>query len=81
MSCLDLKTLPAFSVRRLIGSARLGWGAANQFQKIKYGERFAHDLSAPLRVIDRGRHFTRQNHPEIVAKEINRLLADARQQA
>ncbi len=28
------------------------WGAADQFQKIEYGERFARDLSAPLRRIE-----------------------------
>lgn len=61
--------------------ARLVWGAADQFQKIKYGERFARDLSAPLHPIHRGRHFTPEDHPQIVADEINRLLADVRQQA
>jgi pimeloyl-ACP methyl ester carboxylesterase len=61
--------------------ARLVWGAADRFQKIRYGKRFAQDLSAPLHAIDRGRHFTPEDHPEIVAQEINRLLADVRQPA
>jgi pimeloyl-ACP methyl ester carboxylesterase len=61
--------------------ARLVWGAADQFLKIKYGKRFAHDLSAPLHPIERGRHFTPEDHPEMVAQEINRLLADVRKQA
>lgn len=58
--------------------ARIVWGAADQFQKIGYGERFARDLAAPLYRIEYGKHFTPEDHPEIVAREINRLLADAR---
>lgn len=60
--------------------ARLVWGAADPFLKIRYGERLAHDLSAPLYAIDRGRHFTPEDHPQIVAEEMNRLLADVRRQ-
>lgn len=56
--------------------ARIVWGAADRFQKIEYGERFARELAAPLRRIERGRHFTPEDHPEIVATEINRLLGD-----
>ncbi|MFC6489332.1 alpha/beta fold hydrolase [Nitratireductor sp. GCM10026969] len=55
------------------------WGAADQFQKAEYGERFARDLSAPLRQIEQGRHSTPEDHPEIVAHEINQLLADVQQ--
>lgn len=61
--------------------ARLVWGTADPFQKIEYGKRFAHDVSAPLHPINRGRHFTPEDHPESVAQEINQLLADVRQQA
>jgi pimeloyl-ACP methyl ester carboxylesterase len=56
--------------------ARIAWGAADQFQKIGYGERFAQDLKAPLYRIENGKHFTPEDHPEIVAREINQLLAD-----
>ena len=34
--------------------ARVAWGADDPFQKIEYGERFAADLKAPLRRIERG---------------------------
>jgi len=56
--------------------ARVVWGAGDGFQKIEYGERFSRDLRAPLRRIERGKHFTPEDHPDVVAEEINRLLAD-----
>lgn len=55
--------------------ARVVWGAADQFQKIEYGERLARDLQVPLRRIEGGKHFTPEDHPDIVAQEINELLA------
>ena len=57
--------------------ARIAWGAADQFQKIEYGERFAHDLSAPLCRIEGAKHFTPEDHPEVIAEEINRLVEAA----
>lgn len=59
---------------RLQVPARLAWGAADKFQKLRYGERLAKDLAAPLRRIDGGKHFTPEDHPEILAEEINFLL-------
>lgn len=56
--------------------ARIVWGTADQFQKIKYGERFAKDLSAPLQRIEGGKHFTPEDHPETIANGINQLIAD-----
>ena len=41
-----------------------------------YGEHFARDLGAPLRRIPHGRHFTPEDHPEVIAEEIERLLAE-----
>ena len=61
---------------RLEVPARIVWGADDQFQKVRYGERFARDLQAPLRRIERGKHFTPEDHPEILAEEINALLAE-----
>jgi pimeloyl-ACP methyl ester carboxylesterase len=61
--------------------ARIVWGAADQFQKIEYGERLARDLGAPLRRIEDGKHFTPEDFPEIVAEEIQALVADARSRA
>lgn len=57
--------------------ARIAWGAADRFQKIGYGERFARDLSAPLRRIEGGHHFTPEDHPQVIAEEIRLLLAQA----
>lgn len=55
--------------------ARIVWGVADQFQKIKYGERLARDLAAPLRRIEDGKHFTPEDFPEIIAEEIMALVA------
>ncbi len=60
--------------------ARMVWGAADPFQKIGHGERLAQALSAPLHAIEGGKHFTPEDHPEVVAREINQLIADVRQQ-
>ncbi|MGY3436499.1 MULTISPECIES: alpha/beta fold hydrolase [unclassified Marinovum] len=54
--------------------ARIVWGAADEFQKIEFGERLAKDLSAPLRRIEGGLHFTPEDHPQIIADEINALV-------
>lgn len=59
--------------------ARIVWGAADKFQKIEYGERFARDLAASLHRIEGGKHFTPEDHPDVLAREINQLLADARE--
>lgn len=56
--------------------ARIVWGAADQFQKLEYGERFARDLGAPLRPIPGGKHFTPEDHPQIVAEAINDLVRE-----
>jgi pimeloyl-ACP methyl ester carboxylesterase len=61
--------------------ARIAWGAADQFQNVKYGERFARDLDAPLHRIEAGRHFTPEDYPEVIAGEINQLISDVRQSA
>ena len=54
--------------------ARIVWGAADEFQKIEYGERLAKDLNAPLRRIEGGKHFTPEDHPDVLAEEINALV-------
>jgi pimeloyl-ACP methyl ester carboxylesterase len=50
--------------------ARIVWGAADQFQKIEYGERFARDLNAPLLRIEGALHFTPEEHPDVVAEQL-----------
>jgi pimeloyl-ACP methyl ester carboxylesterase len=61
--------LPALNI-----PARIVWGAADEFQKFEYAERLAKDLGAPLRSIEGGLHFTPEDHPAIIAEEINALL-------
>ncbi|WP_416395308.1 alpha/beta fold hydrolase [Allohahella sp. A8] len=56
--------------------ARVVWGTSDSFQKLRYGERFARDLNAPLHRIEGGLHFTPEDHPEIIAEQITRLLED-----
>jgi len=57
--------------------SRVVWGAADQFQRLHYGERFARDLGAPLRAIAGGKHFTPEDHPEPIAEALNALVASA----
>lgn len=57
--------------------ARVIWGAADPFQKVRYGERFARDLGTTLQRIEGGKHFTPEDHPEVIARGINELLAEA----
>jgi pimeloyl-ACP methyl ester carboxylesterase len=59
--------------------ARVAWGADDVFLKIKYGERFARDLAAPLRRIEGGKHFTPVDFPEVLAEEINALVRAVRE--
>lgn len=57
--------------------ARVLWGAADRFQKLTYGERLAADLGTTLQPIPGGRHFTPEDHPEIIAAAIDELLPSA----
>ena len=66
-------------LRDLRVPTRIVWGASDGFQKVRYGERFARDLEAPLVRIEQGKHFTPEDHPEAMANEINRVLEDVRQ--
>ena len=56
--------------------ARVVWGVADQFQKVKYGERFARDLGTTLRRIEGGKHFTPEDHPDVIAEQIRSLAAE-----
>lgn len=55
--------------------ARIVWGAADQFQKIRYGERLAWDLDAHLERIEDGRHWVPEDHPDAIAAALKSLLA------
>jgi hypothetical protein len=48
-----------------------GVGAADQFQKVNYGQRLSRDLGAEFDRNDGGRHFTPEDHPEAIAAAIN----------
>ncbi len=54
--------------------ARVVWGEADQFQKVEYGRRLATDLGTTLQLIPGGKHFTPEDHPEIIAAAVNELL-------
>ncbi len=54
--------------------ATVVWGAADQFQKVSYGERLALDLGADLDRIDGGKHFVPEDHPDRVAAAVDRLV-------
>ncbi len=63
--------LPALNV-----PARIVWGVADPFQKLEYGERFARDLGTTVRRIEGGKHFTPEDHPDVIAEEIHSLAAE-----
>ena len=54
--------------------------APTKFQKLEYGERLARDLRAPLRRIPGGKHFTPEDHPDVIAEETEALLATVREE-
>lgn len=56
--------------------ARVVWGVADPFMELQYGERFARDLGTTLRRIEGGKHFTPEDHPDVVAEEIRSLAAE-----
>ncbi len=78
VSALDVQDTLAVQDRlpTLDVPARIVWGVADTFQKIEYGERFARDLGTTVRRIEGGKHFTPEDHPEVVAEEIRGLVAE-----
>lgn len=55
--------------------ARVVWGVADQFQKVEYGRRLAADLGTELQPIPGGKHFTPEDHPDVIAAAVNELVA------
>jgi pimeloyl-ACP methyl ester carboxylesterase len=55
--------------------ARVVWGDTDRFQKIEYGRRLAADLGTTLQPITGGKHFTPEDHPEVIAAAIDELLS------
>ncbi len=78
VSALDVNDTLAVQdeLPRLRVPARVVWGAADQFQKVRYGERLAADLDAPLQRIEGGKHFTPEDHPGAVAAAVNELTRE-----
>jgi pimeloyl-ACP methyl ester carboxylesterase len=54
--------------------ARIVWGLADQFQRASYGERLARDLRARAVGIPGGKHFTPEDHPEVIAAAIRDVV-------
>lgn len=63
---------------RLNVPARVVWGVEDQFQKVRYGEYFARDLGTTLQRIPGGKHFTPEDHPEVIATALNGLVRKVR---
>ena len=78
VSALDVRDTLAVQDRiaTLTVPARVVWGVADQFQKVEYGERFARDLRTTLRRIEGGKHFTPEDHPDVLAEEIRSLVGE-----
>lgn len=76
VSALDVHdtTMMADRLPELDLPARVVWGAADQFQKVSYGERMARDLGVGLERIERGRHFTPEDHPDRIATAVGDVL-------
>ncbi len=76
IECLDVNDTLAIADRLpdLNLPARIVWGEADQFQTIDYAQRFVRDLNAELRCIPGGKHFTPEDHPDVLAEEIMLLV-------
>jgi pimeloyl-ACP methyl ester carboxylesterase len=61
--------LPALDV-----PSRIVWGLADQFQKAVYGQRLARDLRTRAVGIPGGKHFTPEDHPDVIASTIRELV-------
>ncbi len=55
--------------------SRLVWGDGDRFLPVEHGQRLAWDLDAPLRRIRGAKHWTPENHPDVLVEEIHALLA------
>jgi pimeloyl-ACP methyl ester carboxylesterase len=63
-------------LHELDAPARVVWGAADRFQKVQYGERLAAELRTQLRRLDTARHFTPEDHPDVIAGAINEVVRE-----
>lgn len=67
----------AEQLRELDVPTQLVWGAADRFQPVDYGERFAADLDGDLWRIEGGKHFVPEDHPGDVAGAVERAVKAA----
>ncbi len=68
----------AAALSRLRVPAAVVWGAADRFQKLRYGRRLAADLDASIDEIDGGKHFVPEDHPARVATAVDSVWEQAR---
>jgi pimeloyl-ACP methyl ester carboxylesterase len=57
--------------------SRIVWGLDDQFQKAVYGQRLARELHARAIGIPGGKHFTPEDHPDVIASTIRELVDEA----
>lgn len=83
VTALDVRDTVAVqdSLPQLGVPVRIVWGVADPFQKIEYGERFARDLGTNVQRIQGGKHFTPEDHPDVIAAAITSLVAEVRTSA
>lgn len=61
--------------------ARVVWGTADEFQTVEYGELLARDLGVELRRIEGGRHFTPEDHPDVIAAAVIEVIELVRERS
>lgn len=55
---------------------RVVWDAKDRLLPVTYKFCFARDLDAGLQYVFQGRHFTPEDHSEVVAEVINSIIAE-----
>jgi pimeloyl-ACP methyl ester carboxylesterase len=82
VNALDVRDTLAVqdALPRLGVPARVVWGVQDRFQKVEYGARFARDLGTPLCRIEGGKHFTPEDHPNVLAEQIRSLVDQVHRQ-
>lgn len=57
--------------------AAVVWGAADRFQKLRYGRRLAAELDAPIDEVEGAKHFLPEDHPDRLAAAVKTVLGAA----
>lgn len=76
MSAKDTEAL-AGKLSAIGGVKRVVWSDADPLD-FATGQRLAEELGAPLTRIPKGRHFSPEDHPDVIASAINEVLAQVR---